>query len=302
MNLWILFTIIAAGAQTVRNALQKDLQTTLGTVGATHVRFLYGLPFGLLFLLLVATVHGRLPPVPNARALALMGMGAVAQIIGTALLLSAMKRQSFVITTAYSKTEPVQVALFGLVLLGDALTVQLALAIAIATVGVVVMGWPKSHTADNDNTRTWTHEPILLGLGSAAMFGLSAVGFRGAILTLEDPSFVLRASTTLVLALTTQTLILTAYLLATSKGTLAALGRAWRPSLPAGLAGAFASQMWFLAFALESAAKVRTLALIEIFFAYIISRRLFSQSLAPQEIVGLALVSIGVAWLLNIST
>jgi hypothetical protein len=53
---------------------------------------------------------------------------------------------------------------------------------------------------------------------------------------------------------------------------LTAIIRAWRPSLVAGLVGAFASQMWFLAFALETAAKVRTLGLIEILFARVVSR------------------------------
>ncbi|MFM2423070.1 MAG: hypothetical protein RL291_1600 [Pseudomonadota bacterium] len=302
--MWILFTVIAAGAQTLRNALQKELQTTLGTAGATHVRFLYGLPFGLLFLVLVAFAHGRLPPVPNGRALLLMVIGAVAQIIATALLLSAMKEQSFVITTAYAKTEPVQVALFGLVLLGDKLTVPMALAILVATAGVVIMGWPKAQAADGAKATAGGGGlgPVALGLGAAAMFGLSAVGFRGAILALDDPSFVLRASTVLGLSLTTQTIILSTYLAMTAPETLGALGRAWKPSLPAGFAGAFASQMWFLAFALETAAKVRTLALIEIFFAYAISRRLFSQDLSRREILGLVLVVLGVAWLLNIST
>ena len=36
--LWAVFTLIAASAQTVRNATQRGLTVTLGTVGATHVR------------------------------------------------------------------------------------------------------------------------------------------------------------------------------------------------------------------------------------------------------------------------
>ena len=35
-----------AAGQVLRNAQQKELTATLGTVGATHVRFLFGLPFG----------------------------------------------------------------------------------------------------------------------------------------------------------------------------------------------------------------------------------------------------------------
>ena len=49
--LWAVFTIIAAAAQTVRNAAQRELTGRLGTVGATHVRFLFGCPFALIFLI-----------------------------------------------------------------------------------------------------------------------------------------------------------------------------------------------------------------------------------------------------------
>ena len=49
--LWAVFTLIAAAAQTARNAMQRELTTSLGTVGATHVRFLFGFPFAILFLI-----------------------------------------------------------------------------------------------------------------------------------------------------------------------------------------------------------------------------------------------------------
>src|SRR5438552_2894903 len=47
--LWIVFTVLAAAGQTARNAMQRELTATLGTVGATHVRFLFGFPFALNF-------------------------------------------------------------------------------------------------------------------------------------------------------------------------------------------------------------------------------------------------------------
>ena len=49
--LWAVFTVAAAGGQVVRNAMQKELTARLGTVGATHVRFLFGFPFAILFVL-----------------------------------------------------------------------------------------------------------------------------------------------------------------------------------------------------------------------------------------------------------
>ena len=68
--LWVVFTLIAAAAQTVRNATQRGLTTTLGTVGATHVRFLFGFPFALVFLIGVMVATGAALPHPPLGLLA----------------------------------------------------------------------------------------------------------------------------------------------------------------------------------------------------------------------------------------
>jgi uncharacterized membrane protein len=102
-----------------------------------------------------------------------------------------------------------------------------------------------------------------------------------------------------LVGLTIQTVILSFYLYLFDRKTLFEIFRLWRPSLLAGFTGAFASQMWYLAFALETAAKVRTLALIEIPMAQILSRNLFKQTLASREAVGIALIVAGVVLLLN---
>ena len=292
--LWMVFTVLAAGGQTLRNAMQKELTATIGTIGATHVRFLFGLPFAGIFLALVLLVTGASFPRLGSSMLAWTFLGASAQFLATALLLTAMRDKSFVLITALNKLEPVHVALFGLVLLGDALTPLLALAIGLATLGVVVMSWPKRGVAESLGVK-----PIVLGLIAGAGFGVAAVGYRGGVLALGHPSFVVAATTTVFIGLIMQVVILTAYLIVFDRPILAAIFRAWRPSLFAGFMGAFASEMWFLAFALESAAKVRTLALVEIFFAQIVSRSLFRQSLASREGAGILLVIIGVALLLN---
>jgi drug/metabolite transporter (DMT)-like permease len=274
--------------------MQKELTTTLGTVGATHVRFLFGLPFAILFLTLIVLVSGVRPPPITMTAFAWTLLGALTQIGATALLLAAMRERSFVVTIALSKTEPVHVALLGLIFLGDRLTAGMTVAIALATVGVVMMSWPKK-TADTQ--MSW--QSAALGIASGAMFGFAAIGFRGGIKALDADWFVIAASTILVLGLVIQTLTLTVYLLIRDREKLAAIFRAWRPSIIAGFMGAFASQMWFLAFALESAAKVRTLALVELLFAQLVTRQMFKQKLASREAVGIALMIIGVIVLLN---
>ncbi|MGQ3355570.1 MAG: EamA family transporter [Phreatobacter sp.] len=290
--LWAVFTVIAAAAQTARNALQRSLTERLGTIGATHVRFLYGFPFALLFLAIVhLAVPARAPSV-SAGFLAWTLAGALAQIGATALMLAAMRERSFVVTTAYTKTEPVLVALFGVVLLGDHLTGWAWSAILVATSGIVLMSW-KPGTEQS-------LRPAALGIVSAALFGLASVGFRGAIRSLDTESFLLAATTTLAWSLFIQTAVLTAYLAVTDRAGLVTIFRAWRPSVAAGFLGAFASQFWFLAFALETVAKVRTLALVEVLFAGIVSGAIIKQATSPREGLAIALIVGGVALLLSL--
>jgi drug/metabolite transporter (DMT)-like permease len=250
------------------------------------VRFLFGFPFALLFLIGVLIAGGESLPHPPLVYWAWVLDGALTQVAATALMLAAMSGRSFVVTIAYIKTEPVQVALFGLVLLGDAVTPLLALAIVIATIGVVIMSLKEGATGGGV-------KPTLLGLAAGATFGLSAVGFRGAILSLGLPSFLMAATFTLVIGLLLQSALLSAYLWLREPKVLAAIMRAWRPSLFAGFVGALASQFWFLAFALASAASVRTLALVEVIFAQAISRFVFKQLTTAREAVGILLIVIG---------
>jgi drug/metabolite transporter (DMT)-like permease len=287
-------TLIAAAAQTARNATQKSLTASIGTLGATQVRFLFGLPFAVLFLGIVCLATGQFPPALTVQVLAFTLAGALFQILATALMLTAMKAKSFSVTTAYIKTEPILTALVGLALLGDALTPGKALAIVIATLGVLVM----SVRPDTMKTLLSELRPALLGVAAGGGFGLSAVAFRGAIISLPDGGFVLRATTILALGLAIQTAVLVIYLLLADRKALTGSFRVWKASLGAGFLGAFASQFWFLGFALTSAANVRTLALVEVFFAQIASRRLFAQNTEPREYIGMALVVVGVALLL----
>jgi drug/metabolite transporter (DMT)-like permease len=289
--LWALFTVIAAGAQTVRNATQRELTARLGTVGATHVRFLFGFPFALVFLAGVMIALGQELPRPPPVYWPWVIVGALAQIAATALMLAAMNDRSFVVVYAYIKTEPVQVALFGLVFLGDVVTPVMAAAILIATSGVVIMARKPGTSMGVRAT--------LLGLSAGAMFALSAVGYRGAILGLALPSYVMAATFTLAVGLMMQSALLSLYLWLRNPDVLAAIVGAWRPSLFAGFMGALASQFWFLAFALATAASVRTLALVEVLFAQAISRFVFRQATTAREVLGIVLIVVGVVVLLS---
>ncbi len=291
--LWIPVTLIAAAAQTGRNATQRRLTETIGTVGATQVRFLYGFPFAVLALAVVNLGTGESVPGPNTIFLAYALMGAMAQILATALMLSAMRERAFSVVTAYTKTEPVQVALFGLTLLGDPLTPAIALAIGVATAGVLLMSVKPGTSLSGSGIR-----PVIFGIASGAFFALAAIGFRGAILSLEDGSSLMRASTTLVWGLGMQTAILLGWLGFFDRKALAASLAAWRPSLSAGFLGALASQFWFLGFALTTAANVRTLALVEVLMAQAVSHRFLAQATTRRELAGMVLILGGVGLLL----
>jgi drug/metabolite transporter (DMT)-like permease len=137
-----------------------------------------------------------------------------------------------------------------------------------------------------------------MGIGSGALFGLSSICFRGAILAMPEAHYASAASLMLVLSMSAQALMLSAWLRSAYPGTLSAVLQAWRPSLLTGALAATASLSWFLAFALESAARVRTLALVELLFAHLIARGFFKQGLSRVERVGIALLVAGVAILL----
>jgi drug/metabolite transporter (DMT)-like permease len=289
--LWAIFTIVAAFFQTLRNAMQRELTGSLGTVGATHVRFLFGFPFAVIFL--IGLVAGTDVPLPRP-GLAFWPWvidGAFAQVAATALMLMAMGERSFVVTIAYIKTEPIQVAIFGLIFLGDAVSLPMMTAIVVATAGVIVMSTKPGGMIGGVR-------PTLIGLASGGMFALSAIGYRGAILSLHLPNFVMAATFTLVIGLAMQAVVLSAYLWLRTPAVLTAIIHAWKPSLFAGFMGALASQFWFLAFALATAASVRTLALIEVLFAQLVARVAFSQKTTLREAIGMALVVAGVVLLI----
>ena len=285
--LWVLFTIAAAAGQTARNAMQRDLTASLGSVGATHVRFLFGFPFALLFLAAVMIANHAAFPHPTPLFWLSVVSGALTQIGGTALMLLTMTARSFVVTTAYLKTEPLFVAALGLVFLHDPLTPGMAAAIVIATSGVVMISLRPGMGTEGGIG------PALSGLASGAMFAVSAIGYRGAILSLHLPGYVLPATFTLAVGLVTQAAVLTAYLAIRDMKVLVAIFKLWRPSLFAGFMGSAASEFWFLAFALATAASVRTLGLVDVLFAQFVSHVLHKQKTTAREAAGIVLLVSG---------
>lgn len=297
LPLWALAGLAAALAQTGRNAAQSGLTARLGTLGATNVRFLFGLPFAALFLWLALLWTGEPLPMLTLRAVGFTAMGSLAQIAATALMLQVMRTQGFGITTAWLKVEPVLVALVGWVVLGDPLTLPMLGAIGVAVAGVLVL-----------TLKPGTGRAMLTGLGPAGMgllaglaFGLAAIGFRGGITAMPEGGFLIRSLTALVLSLAIQTGVLGLWLALRDTPALVGSLRQWRPSLAAGFLGALASAFWFIAFSLTSAANVRTLALAEVVFALAVSRFAFGQHVTCRQLAGIGILLFGVALLMRVA-
>jgi uncharacterized membrane protein len=292
--LWIPVTLWAAFAQTLRNAAQRRLTAELGTLGATLVRFLYGLPFAALWFWLVLDYTGGGAPLPGAGFAAWVTLGALSQIAATALLLRTMEERNFALGVAYSKTEVIQIALFAFVALGDRLSVAALLAIGCATAGVLLLSPADRARPLRALLSGWAGKPALLGLASGTGFAFAAVGYRGAALAFGDAPYLVAAAATLLVALALQTTVLGGWLLARKPDVVLGAAREWRPSLFAGFMGAAASAGWFTAFAIEPAANVRTLGLVELIFAWLVSLKLFRERLSRLELAGMSLIALGI--------
>jgi drug/metabolite transporter (DMT)-like permease len=216
------------------------------------------------------------------------------QTVGTGLMLLAMRERSFVGTIALTKTEPIQVAFLSSVILGETIGLADVAAAAVACSGVLLMTLsPNRSGLDRSLAR-----PALLGLAAGGIFGLAAVAYRAAMLELPPGPFVLRASQTLTTALALQSFLMILWLRARNPGALGHMLRTWRLSASVGAAGALASQMWFAAYALQSATLVSVLGLVEVIAANIASTRYFREYPTAAELAGIALLVAAVAVIL----
>jgi drug/metabolite transporter (DMT)-like permease len=288
--LWIPATIAAAAFQVARNALQRSLLPSTGPWGATLVRFLFGLPFSLIFLGIAVALSPGIEPRLGADFWPHALSGALAQVLATASLLVAMRRSGFAVGTAMQQSSLPLAAVLGLIVFRDSLSLQAWIGVAVTTAGLFALTWPDPKTPGG----TLISGGALFGLASGACFGFSINAFRHAAIAMEPdhPAFAAIASVTIVQAVQAAGLAL--YLLIRDRGALAAILCGWKNSLGAGLFGACASSAWFFALALAPAASVRALAVIETPIAAIAGRKAFRERLSPRQMIAGAAVMIGV--------
>ncbi len=297
MLAWIPITIAAAFLQNLRSMLQKKLRDRLSVWGATSARFIFAAPLAVLVAgLLVCAFPGE-ADVWNARFWPMMLMGGLAQIVATGFMIHLFSFRNFAVGTAFTKTEAVQTALFSLVVLGEAVSLLAFGSILVGLAGILLISWPERSAG-----RGFPFDARLLyGLGSGALFGLSAVCYRGASLSLGDGPAIVRASVTLAIVLVFQSLVMLAWLRVREAGELGRVFREWRITGLVGLVGMLASLGWFTAMTLENAAYVRAVGQVEIIFTIAASYFFFREKITAREFAGLAVLTAGILGLILVA-
>jgi drug/metabolite transporter (DMT)-like permease len=290
VELWIPITIFAAFCQNLRTAMQKHLKGKLGTTGATFIRFGYGVPFAFMYLLVLHFVFKHPLPSPNSTMLIAGALGGLAQIFGTFLLIYLFSFRNFAVGTAYSKTEPIQAAVFGFLVLGEHVSLPAAICILIGIVGVIVISLARVPLTISAVRSSLIGRPALVGLASAAFFGASAVAYRTASLSLEGTGVPMQAAYALVYATMFQTLVMGVWMAIREQDQLRAVATNWRSAVWVGASGVAGSVGWFTAMTLQNVAYVRALAQIELVFTFLVSWLVFKEVIVRSEILGCVLI------------
>lgn len=298
MELWIPITIAAAFLQNLRSAAQKHLKNVMGTTGATFVRFGFGLPFALLFVFLLTSFGDAPLPSPNNSFALWVVVGALSQIGATFLLVHLFSYRNFAVGTAYSRTEPAQAALFGLIFFGEYVSFGTLSAIAISVFGVMLISVAHMTLSWRNLFASIFARNALIGLASGALFGISAVAYRAASLSLGGPNFMMQAAYTLVWTLVLQTVLMGGWMLWKDRAEITRIAQAWKIALFTGFVGATASFGWFMAMTLQQAAIVKALAQVELLFTFAASVFFFKEKITKLETVGCMLIVVGIVVLM----
>ena len=291
IEIWIPITIFAAFSQNLRSIYQKKLQKNMSNISSTYTRFLFGLPFVLIYFLFLYNFSNSKFLVSNINITFLLYclIGGISQIIATFLLLKIFKTNNFSVATSYSKTEPIQAAFFGFILLSDPISFIGLIGIIVGLIGIMITSIKKINLSIN-----FFNLSVFYGLLSGSLFGLSAVLFRGASHSLFSIDYMLTSSFTLLIAIGIQTLILTFYILLTDIKQFYLLYFNWKDGLIVGFFGAFASICWFYAMSVQNVAYVRALGQIELIFTILASILYFKEKIIANEILGVLLTLTGI--------
>ena len=225
-------------------------------------------------------------------------LGGVSQITATALLVHLFSLRNFAVGTTYSKTETVQAAAFGLLILGEPVSAAAALGIGVSLAGVMAVSVAKSALTVRNLLLGWTGRAALIGVLSGTLFGVSAVSYRAASLSLGGEGFLMQAAFTLACVLVFQTALMALWIRVREPGELTRVACAWRVAAIVGVSGMLGSAGWFTAMTLENAAYVKALGQVELVFTFTVSWFIFRERSTVMEVAGVLLVVGGILILL----
>ena len=300
MEAWVLISLAAAAAQTVRFMLQKHLRSvSLSTAGSTFSRFIYSAPVIALIAVAYARTTGQGAPVFGARFWAYAVMGGTAQILATMCVVALFTQRNFAVGITFKKTEVLLSALVGLVLLGEWVSWLSLVAILIGLAGVLLL-------SDNPggSGQFWSrvvNRASALGLASGLLFGISAVSYRGATLGLADGDTFYRAIVTLAFVTAFQTVALGLWLVARERGEIGRVLAAWRVAGFVGLTSMVGSVCWFVAFTLQTAALVKAVGQAEILLSLLAGWLVWGERISAREWQGLVLLAASILMLVLVT-
>ncbi|MEM7090560.1 MAG: EamA family transporter [Pseudomonadota bacterium] len=293
MSLWIPVTIAAASIQTVRFMLQKSLSSVkLSAAGATFARFAFSAPLAVVGLWLTLHLTDAVLPPLSARFWMFVAIGGTAQILATVCVVALFKQRNFAVGITFKKTEVIQTAIVGFLILGDTVSVGALGAILLGLLAVLVLS--KTPGGDGAWWHHLTNRASQLGLGSGVLFAFSAVSYRGASLQLDTLEAWFRALVTLAAVVSFQFLSMGLWLLWRDRAELRAVWDTRATGVFVGLTSLCGSFCWFLAFTLQNAAYVKALGQVELILSLLASTLFFRETVTRREIAGMSLLGISI--------
>ena len=290
---WIFWSLLAASMQAVRTAGQKYLTNDMSPLGATFVRYLFGLPFIALYLGWLLQARDYDLPTPSVAFLWYGLAAGFLQIIATILLIRLFALRNFVVGSCYIRTEVLITAVVGVVLFGEQVSGAGWVAMLTCVAGLVLIT-----IARTGHVRDLWNLSALYGLGAGVAFSFTSLLIRQASLSfgITDPMFT--AALTLAYMIVVQTLMSLAMLLYQNAAELLVILSKWRVCVFVGLTSVIGSAGWFTAFTLERAAYVKTLGQVEFLLTLAISIFFFKERPSRAELVGMIILVTGVVLLL----
>ena len=279
--------------QAIRTAGQKRMASELSPIGTTLVRYLFGLPFAAVYLILVIpdqTAKFITSSIANREFVIYASLAGVAQILATMWLIKIFAYRNFTVGTIFSKTEAIQAAIFGAIFFSAVLSWLGWLAVLIGAVGVLILSLP-------DRQQRVETASVVYGLLSGFSFALTALWIRSASLSLHE-GFVQNAALTLAYMVSIQTVLCLIYVIVKEREQLPLLIKRWRVALFVGATSAMGSIGWYTALTYQDAALVRSLGQIEILFTLAITYLFFDEKVTTREYLGIAAVITSVLILL----